>query len=274
MSQTTYIDAAQDLVEAERTAAEAKRGGMESFVERVADLPAESSPAGGPGVAGAGGLAQRTEASGVGGCDPIRTAFAETVHPHAVAGGDSVVGADPEARGAESEPLTAAIRREFTEEIAVALAPASSVPFSPGLKRGVLTEARRRERELDVLCRALDRESESLRAAADTVASVSSWIAAADETPLSELGFDALRRRHEALAAHRDRCDGAAADRQSALGSTTAVGADAGLRHRDLVGSVYEGLSVDHPVLATLVRLDDACQECQRAVRAHLIRRA
>ena len=269
MSQTTYIDAASDLVDAERTAAEAKRDGMESFVERVADLSAESSPAGGPGpgVAGAGGLAQRTESSAVGGCEPIRTAFAETVHPHAVAGED--VGATP-----ESEPLTAAIRREFTESIAVALAPASTVPFSPGLKRGVLTEARRRRSELDVLCRALDRESESLEAAADTVMSVSSWIAAADETPLSELGFDALRRRHEVLAAHRDRCDEAAAGRQSVLGSTTAIGADAGLRHRDLVGSVYDGLSVGHPVLTTLVRLDDACQECQQAVRAHLVRRA
>ena len=267
MSQTTYIDAASDLVDAERTAAEAKRDGMESFVEWVADLSAESSPAGGPGVAGAGGLAQRTESSAVGGCEPIRTAFAETVHPHAVAGED--VGATP-----ESEPLTAAIRREFTESIAVALAPASTVPFSPGLKRGVLTEARRRRSELDVLCRALDRESESLEAAADTVMSVASWIAAADETPLSELGFDALRRRHEVLAAHRDRCDEAAAGRQSVLGSTTAIGADAGLRHRDLVGSVYDGLSVGHPVLTTLVRLDDACQECQQAVRAHLVRRA
>jgi hypothetical protein len=269
MSQTTYTDAARDRVEAERAAAEAKRAGMDSFIDRVADLSPESSPAESPGVAGAGGVARRTEASGAGGCEPVRTAFAETVHPKAVA-----EDAASESAGSTSQPLTATIRRELTESIAVALAPASSVSLSPGLKRGILTEARRRRSELDVLCRALDREAESLQSAADTVASVSSWIAAADETPLTELGFDALRHRHEALAGHRKRCEEAVADRQSILASTTAVDADAGLRHRDLVASIYEGLSVDHPVLTTVVRLDDACQECQRTVRAHLVRRA
>ena len=271
MAQTTYIDAAIERVEAERAAADAKRAGMESFVDRVADLSADASPAGASGVAGTGGLAQRTETSGAGGCESVRTAFVETVHPKALAGN---VDADAESEIPGPEPLTATIRRELTESIAVALAPASSVPFSPGLKRGILTEARRRRAELAVLCRALDRESESLQAAGDTVASVSSWIAAADETPLTDLGFDGLQRRHEALAAHRDRCDDAVADRQSTLESTTAVDADAGLRHRDLVGSIYEGLGVDHPVLVTLARLDDACRECQRSVRAHLVRRA
>jgi len=271
MSRTTYIDAAAERVEAERAAADAKRDGMRSFVDRVADLSADSSPAGASGVAGAGGLAQRTETSSAGGCESVRTAFAETVHPKALTGNVDT-GTEPEIP--ESEPLTATIRRELTESIAVAVAPASSVPFSPGLKRGIMAEARRRRAELDVLCRALDRESESLEAAADTVGSVSSWIAAADETPLTELGFDALQRRHEALTAHRDRCDDAVADRQTALASTTAVDADAGLRHRDLVGSIYEGLAVDHPVLATLARLDDACRECQRSVRVHLVRRA
>jgi len=270
MSQTTYIDAAQDRVEAERAAAEAKRAGMESFVDRVADLSTDSSPAGASGVAGTGGLARRTEASGTGGCESVRTAFAETVHPHAVADRDPGRESDASA----SQPLTATIRQELTESIAVALAPASSVPFSPGLKQGILAEAHCRRSELDVLCRAVERESESLKAAADTVTTVSSWIAAADETPLTELGFDALQRRHEALATHRDRCDEAVADRQSVLASTTAVDAEAGLRHRDLVGSIYDGLAVDHPVLVTLTRLDDACRECQRSVRSHLVRRA
>ena len=266
MSQTTHIDAARDRVTAERAAATDTRAGMASFVDRVTDLSTASSPTGTSGVAGTGGLAHRTELSGFGGCEAVRTAFAETVHAHTAASGES--------DASMSQPVTAVIRGELTESIAVALAPASSVPFSPELKRGILTEARHRQSELDVLCRALDRESASLDAAADTVASVASWIAAADKTPLSELGFDALRRRHEALAAHRERCDDAVADRQSVLASTTAIGADAGVRHRDLAGSIYDGLSVDHPVLATVVRLDDVCRECQQAVRAHLVRRA
>ena len=273
MSRTTYIDAARERVDIERSAAEAKRGGMASFVDRVADVSAASPPADTPGAGGTGGLARRTRASS-GGCEAIRAAFAETVHPHAVADGDSDADADADGgTPAGSEPLTATMRREFTDSIAVALAPASSVPLSPGLKQGVLTAAEHRRNELAVLCRALDREAESLAAAADTVASVSSWIATADEEPLTDRGFDALKRRHEALATHRERCDAAVADRQSILASTTAVDADAGLRHRDLVGSVYEGLAVDHPALATLARLDDACRTCQRSVRAHLVRR-
>jgi hypothetical protein len=268
MSLTTYVDAARERADAERASAEAKRAGMAAFADRVAELSAESAPAGTPGVAGTGGLARRREAAGAGGCESVRAAFAETVPTDAV--GDESGAAD--APGAD--PLTAAIRRELTESIAVALAPASSVPLSPGLKRGILAEARTRRTELDVLRRALGRETESLAAAGETVSTVTGWIAAADGTPLSELGFDALRRRHERLDDLRGRCDDAAADRQSVLASTTAVDADAGLRHRDLVGSIYDGLAVGHPVLTTLARLDDACRECQRSVRAHLVRRA
>ena len=268
MSLTTYVDAARDRAAAERAAAEAKRAGVATFADRVAELSAEAAPAGAPGVAGTGGLARRREAAGVGGCESVRAAFAETVPTDAVGDGSGAT----DASGAD--PLTDAIRRELTESIAVALAPASSVPLSPELKRGILAEARTRRTELDVLHRALGREIESLAAAGETVSTVTGWIAAADETPLSELGFDALRRRHERLDDFRGRCDDAAADRQSELASTTAVAAEAGLRHRDLVESIYDGLAVDHPVLTTLVRLDGACRECQRSVRAHLVRRA
>lgn len=110
MSQTTYIDAASERVEAERAAAEAKRAEMGSFLDRVADLPVASSPAGASGVAGTGGLAHRTDTSGTGGCEAVRTAFAETVSPHAVAGGNT--GAST---AVESESLTATIRAELTD---------------------------------------------------------------------------------------------------------------------------------------------------------------
>lgn len=263
MAPRTSIDAAIERVGAERRAAEAKRSGVESFVDRVRELSA-ASPAQAPSVSRSGGVARLTDASGSG-CESVRNAFAETVHPHA--GDVSSDGDDPAA-------VPAAIRREFTDSIAIALAPASDVAFSPRLKHAVLTAARERRSELAVLCRALDRERASLQEAAEVVKAVSAWIATADERPLTRLGFDALYGRHGTLATHRERCDEVAADRQSMLAATTGHDGDAGLRHRDLAASLYGGLSVDHPVLTIVSRLDDACRECQRAVRAHLVRRA
>jgi len=266
MPPTTYVDAAIERVDTERGGAAAKLSAVESFVDRVESLSPASSRAGAPSVAGSGGVARRADARGSRGCESVRNAFAETVR--------SQTAPDTGGKQGGPGPLQAAIRREFTESIAVALAPASDVSFSPRLKQAVLTAARNRQSELTVLCRTLDRERASLRTAAEAVDAIASWIAAADGTPLSELGFDALRGRHETLADHRERCDGVAADRQSFLAATTAHDGDAGLRHRDLAASLYGALSVDHPLLTTVSRLDDACGECQRAVRAHLVRRA
>jgi hypothetical protein len=122
--------------------------------------------------------------------------------------------------------------------------------------------------------RAVDRETTELDAAAEVVDRVTGWIATADETPLTELGFETLRARHETLARHRERCDDLAARRQSFLDGATGEGPDASVGHRRLVAFLYQSFPVDHPVLATVVRLDDACAECQRAVRRHLVRRA
>lgn len=266
MPPTTYIDAAVERVDTERGAAAAKLSAIESFVDRVESISPASSRVQAPSVAGSGGVARQTDASGSRGCESVRNAFAETVHPHTAT--DATESPDG------SVSLQAAIRGEFTESIAVALAPASDVSFSPRVKQAVLTAARNRRSELTVLCRTLDRERASLRVGAEAVDAISAWITAADETPLTEFGFDALRGRHETLAAHRERCDEVAADRQSFLAATTGHEGEAGLRHRDLAASLYGGLAVDHPVLTTVARLDDACQECQRAVRAHLVRRA
>lgn len=95
----------------------------------------------------------------------------------------------------------------------------------------------------------------------------------ADETPLTDLGFGQLQRRHETLGRHRDRCEELTGRRQEFLREITNQGAEAGIRHRNLVPYLYQDFPVDHPLLATVARLDDACTECQRAVRRYLIRR-
>ncbi|MCL7416764.1 MAG: hypothetical protein M8354_02845, partial [Halalkalicoccus sp.] len=60
---------------------------------------------------------------------------------------------------------------------------------------------------------------------------------------------------------------------QAHLGRTTGADGKAGVRHRDLRGYLYEGFPIDHPVLVTVVRLEELCGKAQRAVRDHLVRR-
>ena len=81
-------------------------------------------------------------------------------------------------------------------------------------------------------------------------------------TPLTDLGFDGLKRRREPRGSHRDRCDEVAQDRQRFLQRTTNNGFEAGVRHRNLIPYLYQDFSVDHPVLATVTTLDEACREC------------
>jgi len=261
MTVETHVDAAVTRVHAEREATARKRDALGSFVDRVADLTPETAPTARVGATGAVGTGLRPDGSTAGGCESVRTAFAETVRPHSVADGD------------RTEPLLETIGNELTEPIAAALAPTSNAGFSPELKRCVLEETRSRQTETELLCRALDREATSLEAAGDAVGEITSWIATADETPLSELDFGALRGRHETLADHRSRCEKLARTRQSFLQETTSRRAEAGIEHRSLVGYLYGDFPVDHPVLATVARLDRTCRECQRTVRDHLTRR-
>jgi hypothetical protein len=191
----------------------------------------------------------------------VREAFAETVRPCSVAD-----------RG-ETEPLQATIRAELGERVALALADERN-GFTPRMKEATLAKVAERRAERELLSRALDRETESLRTAGDAVETVVEWLTAAEETPLSALGFDALRARHETLDAHRDRCGEVARERQRHLQSSTCRDASTRLSHRSLGAFLYQEFSVDYPVLATAARLANVLTDCQRTVREHLIRRA
>jgi len=162
---------------------------------------------------------------------------------------------------------------EFTDAIAVALAPTTDASFTPDLKQMVLAEARSRRSEATALQKAFEREEAHLDDAGAAVDDIITWIVDANETPLTDFGFDALQQRHETLASHRDCCESVARNRQQYFEGTTNNGLDAGVRHRSLIPYLYQDLSVDHPVLATVATLDETCLECQRAVRTHLVRR-
>lgn len=264
VAELELLAAARDHAAAEREAVEAKRGAVERFRDRVAELPAQPSggtdagPTAGPG-AGTGTLVRDRSTDDR--CRTVRQAFAETVRPHSVADVD-----DP-----DTEPLLETVREELTDAVAVALAPTTEPSFSPGLKRAVLSASGTLHAETAVLGDAVDRETDRLEAATGTAEEVAAALA---ELPdLRPLGFEALHERHETLADCRERCERLADRRQSFLGANTSRAGEVGISHRRLVPYLYDDLPVEHPVLATAARLDAACEARQRAVRRQLIRR-
>lgn len=271
MTVETFIQQALTRARAEQEQIVEKRDAFETFASRVEDIPAESPQPQGAGLGAPTGdtLTTRAHATTTGTTDTdrrraVREAFARTVRPQSV-----------EDEGA-SESLTAAVAAELTDDVAAALAPAKSTrtrAFHPVLKQRVLTETTARTRECAVLIDALEREREALRDPNTDVGAVLDWLVQANDTPLTSFGFEALRARHDTLDTHRDRCEQLAHERQALLDRKTCRGTQIGLTHRSLVTYLYADFPVDHPVLATAVRLDRACAACQRAVRAHLVRR-
>jgi hypothetical protein len=262
MAVDTYTEQARRRVRSEQEAIDEMLDAYETFIRRVRELQPDQAPSSVAGITTAGGVTQLSaDASSADGCQPVRRVFAETIRPHSVADID------------ETESLLETICGEFTDAIAVALAPTTEASFTPDLKRMVLAKAQSRQSEATALQKALEREETHLDDASDAVDDIVAWIVDANETPLTDLGFGALQQRHDALTDHRDRCEEVARDRQEFLQGTTNNGLDAGVRHRSLIPYLYQDFPVDHPVLATVATLDETCQECQRTVRDHLVRR-
>lgn len=296
----TAVDAARERVAAEQDRTTAKREAVDEFRDRVREIDPEplgganggggrtqngavgngnvgggtgnNIPGGGTGnnIPGGGtgshtvggGTRSRTGSTG-GGCRAVRRAFADCL-------GDVAGDADD-----SPDTVHEAIAAEFSEEVAVALATADGGGrLTPTLRSGVLDETRRRRAELSVMTSALEREAGSLAAAAELVAETTEWLDEHNPTPLSTLSFDDLAARHRQLADHRDRLDRAAAARQSFLREASGEAAQVGIRHEDLVAYLHETADTGHPVLATLGRLGELCEEAQRTVRAHLVCRA
>ncbi|KZN24845.1 hypothetical protein A4G99_11015 [Haladaptatus sp. R4] len=262
MSVSTHIDDAKTRIRCERDATEAKLDAIKRFTDRVKELPPEPTPRSVQGVTAAAGALSHVSHSTEDRCQIVRRTFAETIRPQ--------ITDDAE----KSESLHATIEAEFSESLAVALAPTTETSFSPELKEAVVSEANIRRVEVDVLRRALRREASRLDDAGAVVTDITEWITAKNETPLTALDFDELHRRHETLTDHRDRCEALARQRQEFLRSTTNHGGEIGISHRNLIPYIYQDFPVDYPVLTTVARLDSTCEECQRAVRQHLVRRA
>ncbi|POG53798.1 DUF7260 family protein [Haloferax marisrubri] len=264
---TAGVRAALDRVEREREQVVAKRRAVQRFERRVRKLAAQSErpPAGTAratacGAASVPAATRRDDAAGAE-RRRVRELFAETIRPHSVSDVN------------ESEPLAVTIREEFGPEVATALSPEAGSRFTPAVKEAVVSAATSRQRGLDGMRRALDAEERSLRAALASLDECEDWLLRADETPLSGLGFDALRQRHETLADHREACDRVVRERQRHLNGATHHTAAVEVDHRFLATYLYEDRATDYPVLTAATRMDGLCADCQRAVRDHLVRR-
>jgi hypothetical protein len=150
------------------------------------------------------------------------------------------------------------------DKIALALA---NRQFTPQLKRALFSAVSARQEELVTLSTALDAEETSLRTAINTVEQVTDWLVTTNETPLSTLGFEALRQRHDTLGTHREQCE-------ETLDATTSRNGSVSVAHRSVVTTLYDEFPIPYPVVGTLLCLVECCTACQRTVRAHLVRRA
>lgn len=264
------VSAAIERVAAEREHVADELRAYDRFERAVHDIEPAALPATGGSrpAADGGAVTQSRTALGedprASRSDPaarVREAFAETVRPYSVEDID------------DAEPLVETMAAELGDGIAATLASTTPGQLTPEVKGAIRSAVDRRRAELRATTRALETEADSLEGARETFDEIVEWLLRADERPLSALGFDELRRRHETLSAFRSRCSEVAVDRQAVLRRTTNYGPKAGVSHDTLVEYLYQDASTAHPVLTTAARLDSVCAGCQRTVRDHLVRR-
>ncbi|MFW5964913.1 MAG: DUF7260 family protein [Natronomonas sp.] len=261
------VRAAIDRVDEEVAHVEATAKAFERFDAEVRALDPTTLPDGG-GVAAADGQvtpaspAIRQGGPTTAGAETVRSLFEETVRPYSVADLD------------EAEPLTATMSEELGTGIAAVLDPSTPGQFTAEVQQSIHDAVEQRQAELRAMERALDIERASLTGSLQRLEATCEWLVAADERPLSALGFEALRERHERLETRRRACEDIVADRQAVLDRTTSEGAKTGLTHRSLVEYLSQERSRTYPVLSATARLEATCRDCQRTVRDHLTTRA
>jgi hypothetical protein len=242
---TTRIDAARTVVAEERACVRAEYEAFDAFDRRIADLPTVAAATGPPLV---------TDPRPA---DPslarIRTAYEETVMgvPHYEAEyGDTV---------AESLAV------EFGDELAAALV--GGTALTPEFLDAVRAAAAAARREREAFLETLDREDESLAAAADAVADVRGTLDALDDGHHDTREFDDLRDLWARLSDLEARADGIGMRRQETIrsqrGNLPGVPAD-------LTEYLYADLAVSYPVLATVADLGDDVDRVRRRVERAL----
>lgn len=256
----THVEDALERVEREREHFQNRLEAIERFQREVREIqPVTGRPSGLPATDGGVGVVSTAVGVPSGDrCEAVRDLFAETVYPASVTDG---------------EELLQTISEELSETISLALAAGTDQQFAPAVKRSVLSASADREAEIEAMLDALDAERSSLSTVREGVTEMTAWLAEADRTPLIQLDFEALEKRHDRLESYRERGDRLSKTRQQHVHGTTSQGGTAGVEHEQLVEFLYQSFPVSYPALTTLANLDEVCKMSQRRVRDHLARR-
>lgn len=255
-----HIDDAQSRVISEQRALDRKQEAYQKFIHDINSIEPNRRPSSTTSSTTTGGTVHySSDTSSVDRCRLVRKIFTETIRPHSIA--------DIE----ESEPLLETISEEFTDEIAIALAPTTGTLFTPELKQLILTESKAQKLEIEVFQRTLDKEKSRLSNINNTLECIANWIIETNEIALTDRSFDELKKLHETLTQHRNRCDEIVSERQCFINKSTKK-AEVSITHRTAISYLYQDFEVDHPVLATIINLEMMCQSCQRSVRKQLVR--
>jgi len=263
----THAHQALRRVVAEQEHVGKKSEAFKRFREEVSGVPTETSGSGGFGATtatGGGGIATTlTNTTPTrDGCRRVLALFDETVRPQSV---EDIKG---------SEPLVETLAEELGRDVAYSLS-SSEGAFTKELKTALLSATADREAELCAMEKALEKEEESVRSALETVENASGSELASlggSEGALLGMGFDELREAHAETSELGEESERAVEERQKTLHETTNNGAAAGVEHHELVGYLYEDFPTEYPVLFTLTKLKELCEERGRAVRDSLCR--
>lgn len=261
MSVETDVGRALDRAQAELEWTGEKRAAFERFAETVAGMDAARAQASQTTLGAT--TAVETPAGNTG---ASVTAVLDAFDEHLAAySGDSTE---------RHDSVHQAVAAEFSADMAVALCGGDSAGvLTPELKKVVLSESDRRLDELRVMERALEREIDSLQSVDASVSSVCEWLVEHNPTPLSELGFEQLRTWHDRIDDHRASLSDVATQRQEHVRSATGGPEVVGIEQQVLIEYLYTDFESTYPALATVARLDDACDDAQRSIRTHLTRR-
>ena len=187
----------------------------------------------------------------------VRSLFAKTVRPHSL----EDIG--------KPEPLLVTIREEFSEEIALALAPSTNQQFTKNLKSAILSSVDRCQSNLKTMDNGLTAEKKSLENSISLSESLNEWLVSEWKFAERE-GFDALKDQHEQLNEFRDQCEQLAVDRQSTIHTKRNNTLSADLSHSMLVDYLYQPLPVTYPILSASTQMINKCDTQQRTIRMYL----
>jgi hypothetical protein len=251
------FDALQASIRAERRRTAAERRAFETFADRVDEVDiSDSSPRQSLDSGMREGHGATLVSSGHAGWDgdtpteAIRCAYEETVM--AVSFYDEEYGDDY----AES------LRAEFGPEVATALIDPDC--FGPSVKAALTAAIKRAAREREHLIETCERERESVDAAANTLLPVVAELDSIVSPDPENEPFGTLEARWNRLSRLRERCESAAANRQSSIDDRRSHH-DLPIDAPDVCAYLYQAHDSAYPILSICTGLSQRVTTVQTA---------